>query len=269
MLAVVWLLPSVDNEHEPESTGSPFAHLSAHCAGIPPIQPAEFFARQHSLAKVLHEIGGAAYVAEPGANAQFFGNISSSKWHLSERPLLLVVTADSDGSEVTPRLSVLTPTFEATRAKLLPVPAELNITYVDWPEDANPYEITANSIIGKRNGKIFVDNSIRKFIADGLASALPDQKVESAPLEITTLRERKSPAELDVLRCANEVSSSCVPSVCFAGIRFFLPGNASSHSSGKGSNEGRDVRVRSPGLDLFGADQRWSERRLWARSLRR
>lgn len=160
---------------------------------------------------MLNELGAAAYIAEPGANAQFFGNISSSKWHLSERPLLLVITPETNGtnssSEVRPRVSVLTPTFEAARAKLLPVPAQLDITYVDWPEDANPYEIATELIIGKRDGDIYVDGAMRKFIADGLAAALPNNKVASAPLEIRTLRERKSPAEIDILRCANEVNA--------------------------------------------------------------
>lgn len=191
-------------------TRPPFEHLASHCANIPPIQPSEFHARQQALAEVLNKLGAAAYIAEPGANAQFFGNLSSSKWHLSERPLLLVITPETNGtnssSEVRPRVSVLTPTFEATRAKLLPVPAQLDITYVDWPEDANPYEIATELIIGKRDGDIYVDGAMRKFIADGLAAALPNNKVASAPLEIRTLRERKSPAEIDILRCANEVN---------------------------------------------------------------
>lgn len=234
-LAAIWLLTPF--HYGEKETHPSFTHLAAHCASIPPIQASEFHARQRALANVLHELGAAAYIAEPGGNAQFFGNISSNKWHLSERPLLLVVTAETNDMNVIPRISVLTPTFEATRAKL-------NITYVDWPEDANPYEITADSIVGKRRGTVYVDNSIRKFIADGLAAALPDNKVESAPSEIRTLRERKSPAEINTLRCANEVIAE-VPRVFFreADAQLMMPGDVAGHPCGQTSHENRDLRI--------------------------
>lgn len=181
-----------------------FKHLAKHCAQALPISTDEFHSRQVALARTLHELGAAAYIAEPGANAEFFGNISSSQWHLSERPLLLIISPDEVDGNVAPRISILTPTFEATRAKLLPVSSQ-DVSYFDWPEDSNPYDIAISSLSSK-SGTIFVDNSIRKFISDGLADAYTGGDVLSAPLEVRSLRERKSATEINLLRCANEVT---------------------------------------------------------------
>lgn len=184
-----------------------FAHLRAHCAGVPPIGAAEFHQRQAALAQTLHALNGSAYIAEPGANALFFGNISQSSWHLSERPLLLIVSPmqTSDGS-IEPKVTILTPKFEATRAKLLPIPAP-NVTYIEWAEDENPYQKAVSSVSASTSasGTIYVAESSRLFISDGLQAAIPAAKVISAPLSIRRLRERKSPTEIALLRCANEV----------------------------------------------------------------
>jgi Xaa-Pro aminopeptidase len=152
----------------------------------------------------LDALNASAYIAEPGASAQFYGNISLSHWFLSERPLLLIISPKVDGEDIQPMVSVLTPQFEATRAKMLPIPAS-PIQFVEWAEDANPYNITA--LVLPEDGTIFVDGSIRNFIVEGLQKALPKFKVSFAPEKITQLRECKSPAELEFLKCANEVVS--------------------------------------------------------------
>ncbi|EJD05791.1 Creatinase/aminopeptidase [Fomitiporia mediterranea MF3/22] len=190
-----------------------FKHLASHCADVKPITAFEFLTRQQSLAEALHVLNASAYIAEPGANAQFFGNISTGTWFLSERPLLLIITPDSESNgSVNPRVSILTPSFEATRARLLAVPAQGNVSFFEWPEDVNPYEI-AVSALSDRTGPIYIDGGMRKFIADGLASALPNNTVLSAPLEIRSLRERKSPAEIELLRCASEVTLLAIRAV--------------------------------------------------------
>lgn len=54
----------------------------------------------------------------------FYGNISKSDWGLSERPLLLIITPQKIGEEIQAKVSILTPVFEAPRAKMLPVSSE-------------------------------------------------------------------------------------------------------------------------------------------------
>lgn len=184
-----------------------FAHLRDHCADTPPIAASEFHQRQAALAQTLHALNGSAYIAEPGANALFFGNISQSSWHLSERPLLLIVSPVqiSDGP-IEAKVTILTPKFEATRAKLLSIPAP-NVTYIEWAEDEDPYQKAVSSFSASTStpGTIYVSESSRLFISDGLQAAIPNTKVLSAPISIRSLRESKSSAEVTLLRCANEV----------------------------------------------------------------
>ncbi|RXW24913.1 hypothetical protein EST38_g976 [Candolleomyces aberdarensis] len=193
--------------------------LAPHCDHVPPISKAEFDARQAALSSELHKLNALAYVAEPSANSQFFANFSSVNWKLSERPLLLIVRPSTGKSEteVQPDLTILTPTFEVLRARGLPVSSFKNsgVRYISWAEEANPYS-TALSGLGiapDSNGTIYVDSSIRKFIVDGLQDAGPNLRIASAPLEITSLRERKSPAELEILKCANEATVLAIRNV--------------------------------------------------------
>lgn len=92
-----------------------YAHLASHCANIPPISSSEFHARQTELANALFALNASAYIAEPGANTQFFGNFSKSHWSLSERPLLLVISLETPefnqelGVKIRPRVTILTP----------------------------------------------------------------------------------------------------------------------------------------------------------------
>lgn len=119
---------------------------------------------------------------------------------------MLIVTPEvGSDHKVKPRVSVLTPAFEATRARQLPIPAQGNLSFYEWPEDVDPYKVAISAFSGQQ-GIVYVDGAVRKFIADGLASA--GGSVLSAPLELRSLRERKSPAELDIIRCASEVNAS-------------------------------------------------------------
>jgi len=183
-----------------------FSYLADHCADASPISSAEFYQRQKSLAQILHSLNASAYIAEPGANAQFFGNISSSQWHLSERPLLLIVSPYLVTEGVEAKITVVTPSFEATRAKLLPIPSASDVAFAEWPEDVNPYDVAISAVPASAEGRgtIFVDGSIRHFIVDGLAEAAPKLKISSAPLEIRHIREKKSAAEIELMKCANE-----------------------------------------------------------------
>ncbi|KAK7060257.1 hypothetical protein VNI00_001022 [Paramarasmius palmivorus] len=180
--------------------------LQNHCANSTPIQASEFHTRQKALAGILHSLEASAYIAEPGASALYYANVSSSQWHLSERPLLVVVTpkVTTANGAVDPLITILAPKFEATRASLLDIPFD-GIQYVHWPEEANPYQVLA-SALPITEGTIFVDGSIRHFIADGLEAAYKNVSVLTAPLEVRRLRERKSTAEIELMKCANEAT---------------------------------------------------------------
>ncbi|KAH8106756.1 peptidase M24 [Cristinia sonorae] len=189
--------------HEPD-----FSHLSSHCADIAPIQASSFLDRQRSLAETLYHLKASAYIAEPGPSAAYFANLTSASWHLSERPLLLIVTPYIDHiGTVQAQVSVLTPSFEATRAKLLHIPSSVDISYPEWPEHEDPYAAALSVVDNADKGAvIYVDGAARHFIVEGLQQAAPHAVVRGAPIEIRRLRERKSKEELEIMKCANEVT---------------------------------------------------------------
>lgn len=192
----------------------PYDHLAVHCRDIAPIQASEFIARQTALARVLNSTGSAAYIAEPGSNSLYFANVSRSYWSLSERPFLVVITphtgsssSSSASNTISANITILTPRFELARAKLLSFPASSPdaLNYVDWAEDQDPFQVLKEHLkkhIG--SGEVVVDDGTRKLIADGLSGAGLRLKF-SYPKEVARLREQKSEAEIDLLRCANEV----------------------------------------------------------------
>lgn len=195
--------------------------LASHCSDAQPINGSEILQRQKNLAKILYDNGASAYIAEPGANAQYFGNISEATWHLSERPLLLIISPILEEASIVAKVTVITPAFEETRARLLPVPG-IDVSFVSWAEDEDPYIVALSTLELEPGKPIYVDGMMRYFIVDGLQKAAPGVRVMSAPLEVTQLRARKSQAELDLLRCANEVTVLCIRAVqaqMYIGIR--------------------------------------------------
>ncbi|KAG1882950.1 peptidase M24, structural domain-containing protein [Suillus subluteus] len=196
--------------------------LASHCSDAQPIDGSEFLQRQENLAKILYGNGASAYIAEPGANAQYFGNISEATWHLSERPLLLIIFPTLEEANIVAKVTIITPAFEETRARRLSVPGT-DVSYVAWAEDEDPYTVALHALSAPElEGPIYVDGMMRYFIVDGLQKVAPGVRVMSAPPEVTQLRERKSQAELDLLRCVNEVTLLCIRAVqahMYIGIR--------------------------------------------------
>lgn len=182
------------------------------CAFAAPIPAAHFHDRQQSLAKALHHLNASAFITEPGPTAQYYFNVSTTNWKLSERPFLFVLSPEvlNDGSDVAPKITVLAPKFEITRASLLDVPlspdAQLSLT--TWAEDASPYKVAHDSLGPLAQGNaVYVDGATRWFVVSGLQDAFgKNTTVSFPPAEISDLRSQKSQAEIQIMKCANEVS---------------------------------------------------------------
>lgn len=188
------------------STFPDFSYLEGHCAHIPPISLDSFIARQEALAWTLHTLGASAYVAEPGASAGYYANLTGSHWGLSERPLLLIVQPqEADDGSIRANISILMPAFEKTRARLLPIPNKSGVAYTAWPEDADPFATALRLLPNLDDTTVYVDGNVRTFITDGLQKAAPNSRVANAPVEVRRLRERKSSEELHIMKCVNEV----------------------------------------------------------------
>ncbi|PPR08111.1 hypothetical protein CVT24_010572 [Panaeolus cyanescens] len=201
--------------------------LHGYCDHISAISSEEFMNRQNNLSQILQDLGASAYIAEPGANTQFFGNFSNVNWRLSERPLLMIVLAQTSEVHSGTQIIILTPKFEATRAKTLPLPSSTDtrndlVRFIEWAEESDPYSVALSAIPRGPESTVFVDQSVRKFIADGFQRADPTLNVVSAPLKVTHLRERKSEAEIRILKCVNEATLLSIRHVhkrLYAGIQ--------------------------------------------------
>jgi hypothetical protein len=190
-------------------TSAPSSHhldhpIRGYCSSIPGITAEEFASRQSVLTRTLHGLRGGSYLAEPGASAGYYANLSGTQWHLSERPLLLHISPSDDSINSDPHLTILTPSFEATRAKLLPLAAN-KVSWVEWPEHEDPYATLLSSLpTHVRSKPIFIDGGVRHLIATGLSRAGAD--VQAAPAAVIAIRERKSPAEIKIMKCVNEAT---------------------------------------------------------------
>jgi len=169
--------------------------------GVAPISRDECLARQGELAEVLGREGVDAFVAEPGGTSQYYVNVSSGVWDLTERPFLLVVTPED--------LFFLAPLFEVSRAKTLNIVAN-ETKFVTWAEgaptlkvlltvDASPYKTLLKKLPPK--SKVMVDDNVRSFISQNLiaqgASVLPQSP------NVAAIRETKSAAEITILKAVS------------------------------------------------------------------
>lgn len=108
LIYVTWISPADPPEWQRHSS-LPLALLARHCEDTLPIARSEFLDRQTALAGVLRMLNASAYIVEPGASAAYFGNISTSHWKLSERPLLLIITPSGESGDAQAKVNILTP----------------------------------------------------------------------------------------------------------------------------------------------------------------
>ncbi|KAF9648988.1 Creatinase/aminopeptidase [Thelephora ganbajun] len=191
------------------SSASTFTEISGYCSHVPPILAAEFLERQQRLVDTLISLNASAYITEPGPSAHYYANLSS--WGLSERPLLLIISPDAS---LRPNVTILTPSFEESRVRLMTIPSRRPVSYATWREEVSPYEVAVKAIPSLvPEGPVFVDGEMRAFVLDGLSKAAPSVPVLPAPVEIQRLRQRKSVRELEIMKCANEATLLAVRAV--------------------------------------------------------
>lgn len=208
--------------------------IKTKCEALPPFPSGVHRERISRVRTILQQIrddgsemtsGEQIYVLEPGMSSFYYTGIGSEQWRASERPFLFVIRAgDSDGNTKNgPVLSILTPNFEAPRAKLLNLPGldkSGEVECIEWKEEENWAEVLLRHLEGTTEEKatstlkIHFDPAVRSFISAGIAHAAMNAKVvngntcvllDVADPRILSVRERKSAEEIAVLKCANEV----------------------------------------------------------------
>lgn len=222
--------------------------LEAHavkdkCGSLPPFSSSVHRERISRVRTILREIhndsfasipAGEVYILEPGASSFYYTGIGSDQWHASERPFLFIISHRQDVGNVKegPVLSILTPAFEAPRAKLLNLPGldkDGEVEFIEWREEENWAEVLLRHLQETQGGnraegeeissslRVHFDPAVRSFISAGIAHAATNADIQNINTRIVTdvadprilsVRERKSPEEIAVLKCANEVRRS-------------------------------------------------------------
>lgn len=168
---------------------------------LSPLPLSSYLSRQRLLASTLIENNISAYISEPSPTSLYFFNVTSTQWHLSERPFLFVVVPFTHpNGAVSAQLSVIVPSFEKTRAQEQLSIAGENIKWLPWEESEDAY-----AQVGDVSGRIVVDEAMRVGVMAELQRAIGRGEIGVATKEVRSIRERKTNEELALLKCANEV----------------------------------------------------------------
>jgi Xaa-Pro dipeptidase len=149
-------------------------------------------ARAQALMKASN-IG--AVLIEPGSSLLYFTGI---RWGRSERALLAVLPMEGEPC-------IVTPYFEESRMRqTLAVPAEVRV----WQEDEDPLAIVAGFLKDRKlaGRRIGVEETVRFFIPDALARAVPGVTIVNANPVVRGCRMIKTAPELALMKLATDVT---------------------------------------------------------------
>ena len=164
-------------------------------AGVQPISVSERKARVARAQELMQKYGIDAIVLEPGAAMLYFTGI---RWWRSERLTCVVIPKRGD-------FAVVTPFFEEPSVRE-------SMTFGDdvrtWNEHESPFARVAGVLKdrGIKSGTVGLEATVRWFVADGIREALPAFKLVSADPITRGCRMVKSPAELALMKKANEIT---------------------------------------------------------------
>ena len=188
-----------------------FGKLRPIAGRVRAISTEEFHGRVEHAQRLMSEMeadrGMAAIFVTPGTSLYYFTGI---RWWPSERLFGLLVPRKGEPA-------LVCPAFEEGRAReQLRWPMEVRV----WQEDESPYQVAAGILAdrGVRAGTVGIEESTRFMFYDGLRTAAPALRYESADTVTMGCRARKSPAELELMRLANHATVDCYRGV-FASLR--------------------------------------------------
>jgi Xaa-Pro dipeptidase len=160
-----------------------------------PIDQAERLARIAKAQALMKAQNSRALLVESGSSLDYFTGI---QWWRSERVTAAVIPVDGP-------IMVITPHFEEPSVReSLGVPAEVR----PWHEHENPFAKLVDLLTerGISDGEIMVESTTRFFIVDGLNRASGTLKVVSGDPVVKACRMIKSPAELNLMQIANDIT---------------------------------------------------------------
>mgnify|MGYP001823151144 CR=1 FL=1 len=160
-----------------------------------PISVDERLARVEKAQRLMQQQGIDALLLEAGSALIYFTGV---RWWRSERYTGAIIPADGD-------IAFVTPYFEEPSVR---ESMTFGHDVRTWHEHENPFDLVAGILVdrGLEGGKIGIEETVRHFIADGVANAAPDFEVVSGKDIARGCRMYKSPVEIALMQKANDVT---------------------------------------------------------------
>src|SRR6185369_10868002 len=157
-------------------------------------------ARMERAQRLMKETQVDAICIAGGTSLEYF---SAVRWGNSERLFFMVLPQRGEPFFVAPRFEE-----ERAREQIARGPAGTNAQVIKWDEDDSPYEKVAFGLKerGIRAGQIGMEETTKFVFTDGVGKAAAQAKVVSATPITSGCRMIKSPAELALMRLANQVT---------------------------------------------------------------
>lgn len=220
---------------DPDKLPPSIAALTSRKSEAVPITNSERAQRVERAQQLLQQYKMGALLLAGSTSLVYFTGL---RWGNSERMMAYVIPAKGSAF-------IVCPSFEEDRVRerLSTVPSGESIRVYTWHEDESPYKLVGKGLLdaGLRTGSLGIEERTPFVFADGIAKACPGwHLVDGTPVS-AGCRMIKSPAELALMRLANQVTLEVYEAAWKAGH----PGMATSDFSaliGAGYN-----RVGFPG----------------------
>lgn len=160
-----------------------------------PIDKAEYAARVARAQAAMKTLGIGSILIEPGSSMTYFTGV---RWGRSERTTVAIIPAEGEACIVTPFFE------EPSVRQTLAIPAEVHV----WQEDECPFAVVAGFVRerGVANRPIGIEETVRFFVEDGVARALPGTRMIKADPVVRGIRMIKTAPELALMQLATDVT---------------------------------------------------------------
>ena len=191
-LAALSLDPTAVTAQAPAPPGAELKNLAA---GIQPLTPEDFAARQEKARRLIAEHKFDALFVGGGTNLLYFTKVG---WWLSERVFGVLISAKKDPVWVCPA-------FEVERAKEL-VPAGQEIR--TWEEHESPYALIGGVMkdLGAATGRLATAPDLRAFEVHGLKRTLASAEIVDGAPVTEGCRGVKTAKEIAFMDLANRIT---------------------------------------------------------------
>ncbi len=192
--------PAPEHTDEPNKLPDPILALKDRHSEIVPITLDERNTRCDLARELMKQYGIDAILITTGASLYYF---TGAHWGQSERLFAWVLPQAAAPFVICPslerdRLNEILPSFPER---------ETTITYL-WNENDDPFQIVRRALgeVSIATGTLGMEEHTQFFFANSIAQACPAMKVVSATPVTAGCRSIKTPAEISLLKLANQIT---------------------------------------------------------------